>query len=89
LSLDEVEARLLINGSWTNEIDRSWTDELFGTSEVQEATIFGDVTDALVDAHDVPIMNDNLSEHGSEDEDSAKSALDKDCDECAAAESDE
>jgi hypothetical protein len=70
LGLDEVEARMSIDGGST--------DELFGIPEVCKATESANATDARGDAQDVLIMNDTASEQGSEDEDSAS---DKDGDE--------
>ncbi len=71
-------------------IDRSWTDELFGTPGIQKASgsTSGDVTDARGDAHcsDCTRCPDHRRPQASEDEDSA---ADKDGNECAAAESDD
>ncbi len=77
-SLDKVETGLTI--------DRSCTDELFGTPQIQKASESGDATDLQGDALDAPTMDDSVDEQALESEDCA---LDEDGGECAAAESEE
>ncbi len=50
LSLDEVEARMSIDGSWT--------DELFGTPEIRKALESENVMNVQGDAHDVLTMKE-------------------------------
>jgi hypothetical protein len=59
LSLVEVEARMSMDGSCT--------DELCGTPEMQKASESGDATDARGDAQAVQNMEDPATEQESED----------------------